>query len=1046
MSPLVSGRRIDSFVTVCFMALALAGCGGEAKAPEQVAAFSTADVAAHRPVVFELPQVAGRALLVRVQGFETEFESKISDNNGKPTSTARLPYIRHSPVFHVIDTQTDSPRKRITLDPRHVTNRSELSIAVFELPADSRWELARIEAYRAYEAAIQATDDESPDVWQERAEWLESAAAGFKRSGDDQARLWAEYLRAHIHYFPLARYDGAIRMARDIQGQAAALGFRGIVLASTQLEGQALIERREGDEPNDARDKANRGQEVLQRAVALAAQQNYRFEQAWALNTRGIGYFYQDRYEEAEQFYSRALDLALDLGDPAFESLVRGNLALVQERQGDFYGALAELRAINARLLDEGSDANLAHNWSELSRLYERLYLFPESIEAQGKALDIWRTLNSAEGKGRSGLSLAHAYQAIGNPERALSVLTAAIADMEAAGFSRGLRDGFGVLARLYRRLGQFDRMATARERQGGLLSSDRHRATFLYEQGIDALTEFPDDRPRANALFSQAEAAAMAAGDDGLAVRARLQWCAIADQAGAACAPSSLRAALEEVLAVATPSQSIEARFLFAQILARLGAADEAWAATEALVDDIQLFRQRLPGVLGAWYWEGRVRIFEFYMALALDESRGAPERAVHSLLAFNRLLNTSLGGENRVLAKGDGGAAATASLRSMLASLGQGDSTEGREVRQAIDRQLLQLRAEMQGIQPSLGASELKALLAGLPDDAGVLAFYLESSKTWAWLATSDGIRMLALEGTKESAQAIERARTGLQVVGNTRLDEQLGALGEVLLAPLGPELPETIFLLSAGPLAGFPFEAVRIQGRYLGQDHVVINVLSLEALGRAGQSDGRARDWQKFLLAGDPRQPGSRFSALPSASSELDGLSDLLAGKVVTSAREDSLDAGLFRLPAFAAADVVHIASHARINLEYPELSRLMVSGPGDQAAFLTPLSLRDVLLDADLVVLSACETSGVSAFSFDSNLGFVPAFLQSGAGAVVATLWPVADAFAAEFVLQFYAAMLEGKNVPAALAQVKRRHIAQSTAGEKPDWPAFQLYRN
>jgi CHAT domain-containing protein len=169
-------------------------------------------------------------------------------------------------------------------------------------------------------------------------------------------------------------------------------------------------------------------------------------------------------------------------------------------------------------------------------------------------------------------------------------------------------------------------------------------------------------------------------------------------------------------------------------------------------------------------------------------------------------------------------------------------------------------------------------------------------------------------------------------------------------------------------------------------------------------------------------------------------------LLDGVSISHARGKRLDSGLFRAPGFESADVIHIASHAEINLDYPELARLTVSTKDGDESFLTPLDLRGIAVVADLVVLSACETTGVNTYSFDSNLGFVSAFLQSGAGAVVATLWPVADGFAAEFVLDFYAAMVDGVSPPEALAQAKRRVFAEAAASGKSDWPAFQIYIN
>ena len=97
-----------------------------------------------------------------------------------------------------------------------------------------------------------------------------------------------------------------------------------------------------------------------------------------------------------------------------------------------------------------------------------------------------------------------------------------------------------------------------------------------------------------------------------------------------------------------------------------------------------------------------------------------------------------------------------------------------------------------------------------------------------------------------------------------------------------------------------------------------------------------------------------------------------------------------------------------------------------------------------LSADLVVLSACETTGVNSFQFDTNMGFVSEFLHAGAGAVLASLWPVSDRFAHEFMEDFYAQLLQGAGIPGALAEAKRRNLARDEHRDTLYWPSFQLY--
>ena len=93
-----------------------------------------------------------------------------------------------------------------------------------------------------------------------------------------------------------------------------------------------------------------------------------------------------------------------------------------------------------------------------------------------------------------------------------------------------------------------------------------------------------------------------------------------------------------------------------------------------------------------------------------------------------------------------------------------------------------------------------------------------------------------------------------------------------------------------------------------------------------------------------------------------------------------------------------------------------------------------------LQSQLVVLSACKTSGVNHFRFDSNLGFVTEFLHAGSKSVIASLWPVPDRQTATFMDNFYHLLAHGAAPADALIAAKRMSI--DTAPVR-DWSAFQL---
>jgi hypothetical protein len=90
---------------------------------------------------------------------------------------------------------------------------------------------------------------------------------------------------------------------------------------------------------------------------------------------------------------------------------------------------------------------------------------------------------------------------------------------------------------------------------------------------------------------------------------------------------------------------------------------------------------------------------------------------------------------------------------------------------------------------------------------------------------------------------------------------------------------------------------------------------------------------------------------------------------------------------------------------------------------------------------LVFLNACRT-GLSGDSFGPARGLPIRFLEAGAGAVLATLWEVSDAFASVFAIGFYKRALTGSSIAKAVR--KARLAARMERPGDPSWLAYVLF--
>jgi CHAT domain-containing protein len=97
-----------------------------------------------------------------------------------------------------------------------------------------------------------------------------------------------------------------------------------------------------------------------------------------------------------------------------------------------------------------------------------------------------------------------------------------------------------------------------------------------------------------------------------------------------------------------------------------------------------------------------------------------------------------------------------------------------------------------------------------------------------------------------------------------------------------------------------------------------------------------------------------------------------------------------------------------------------------------------------LDADLVVLSACQTALGKEIKGEGLVGLTRAFFYAGAPRVVASLWQVNDLATAELMKKFYRGLLERRLRPAAALRAAQIEMSHDPRWKSPYfWAGFVL---
>jgi CHAT domain-containing protein len=140
-------------------------------------------------------------------------------------------------------------------------------------------------------------------------------------------------------------------------------------------------------------------------------------------------------------------------------------------------------------------------------------------------------------------------------------------------------------------------------------------------------------------------------------------------------------------------------------------------------------------------------------------------------------------------------------------------------------------------------------------------------------------------------------------------------------------------------------------------------------------------------------------------------------------------------------------IHLATHGYIDKNHPNLSALVFSPQVDDSlsddGLLYAGEAYNLQLDAELLVLSSCESGVGKMARGEGILAFTRGFQYAGARNIVYSLWKVLDRQTNELMQEFYGGVLNGKRVSQALREAKLRMINDRATAFPLLWAGFVL---
>ena len=337
----------------------------------------------------------------------------------------------------------------------------------------------------------------------------------------------------------------------------------------------------------------------------------------------------------------------------------------------------------------------------------------------------------------------------------------------------------------------------------------------------------------------------------------------------------------------------------------------------------------------------------------------------------------------------------------------------------------------------------------------------YVLAEPRSYCLVITRDGARIVTLAGRQEIEATVGPLLK--KIKERQAAAAESSEAYETLLKDIPEVSKERWIVVPDGRLHQIPFEVLRDKsGRYAVDSHIITYAASATSMYLVGKTPRSQPSTKHLLLAigGIPydQKPDlnkvvvnagyvrASLDELPGSKREVLQANAALRSPTNTLLLGDAATESAFKRASLDQYEVIHLAVHGVADEKHPDHAALILlndSASGEDG-MLQAYEIIRLHTNADLVVLSACDTAVGPLEGQEGIANISRAFLLAGARSVISTLWSTDDIFSAYLMKRFYARLAAGENVADALTGAKREVL--HTFGDKAVpfyWAGFTL---
>ncbi len=345
-------------------------------------------------------------------------------------------------------------------------------------------------------------------------------------------------------------------------------------------------------------------------------------------------------------------------------------------------------------------------------------------------------------------------------------------------------------------------------------------------------------------------------------------------------------------------------------------------------------------------------------------------------------------------------------------------------------------------------------------LPPNQMMLEYVLAEPQSYCLAISRDFARIVPLSSRDSIEKLVSAYVKTLETKGTSNEE------GNRLYKELFKGIPETskrerLIIVPDGRLHLLPFEAlVDAVGHYMVSSHTITYAPSATAVYLMHSIPPRETAQRTLLgVGGIPYDQSPELNKLATLRGYTSGVllnlpaskEEVLAAQAAVGSGSDMLLIGPTATKSafkrgFDQHAIIHLAVHGFANVKHPNRAALILLSDqqsGDDG-ILEASEIVHLHTNADLVVLSACDTAVGSLQGEEGVANLSLAFMLAGSNTVISTLWSIDDTPALYLMKRFYAHLAAKVPVAYALTAAKRDMLKTYGAQAIPYyWASFRL---